>query len=198
MELSQVVQELQQLQTMTTLTACLQPIASFLGGAIDDLVPGIPIKVAIQNGVTFPFLPNPMFSLFSIPEIELVEAVKAVMKGYMQTVMGVLIELIDDAVEQLELPGLPTIPTIPSDYSQLKDYILGLSGYSTLKEALLAGWFPVQNLFQGISNPEVEIQNQLSAYMNDLLMLPLTIIVDFCNDVLSVLGFSFPLVCIDI
>ena len=215
-ELSQVLQELQQLQTLTTISACLEPLASFLGGAIDDFMPSIPgtdisftqiftmsadalyqkIKQAILNGVQFPFIPTPMFQKLSIPEIELGETVKAVMKGYMQSAISIITDLITQVVDQLELPGLPALPTIPTDISSLKQFILDASGFSTLEEALLAGWFPISQLFARISNPEIEIQNQLSIYMSNLLLLPLQIIVDFINDTLSMLGATFPLICI--
>lgn len=215
-ELSQVMQELQQLQTLTTITACLEPLASFLGGAIDDFMPSIPgtnisftqlltisadtlyqqIKQAILDGVQFPFIPTPMFQKLSIPEIESAETVKAVMKGYLQSAISVITDLITQVVDQLELPGLPALPTIPTDISSLKQFILDASGFSTLEEALLAGWFPISQLFARISNPEIEIQNQLSIYMSNLLLLPLQVIVDFINDTLSMLGATFPLICI--
>ena len=218
MELSQVLQDMQQLQIMTTITACLQPLVSFLGGAIDDFMPKIPgtdisftqliggnvevlyasIKQAILNGVQFPFLPTPIFQKLSVPEIEIVETVKAVMKGYLQTAISIITDLISQVVDQLELPGLPALPTIPTDLPSLKQFILNISGFSTLEEVLVAGWFPVPNLFPGISNIEIELQNQLSIFMSNLLLLPLQIIVDFINDTLSMLGVTFPLICIDI
>lgn len=215
-ELSQIIQELQQMQTLTTLSACLEPLASFLGGAIDDFMPKIPgtnisftqilggdpaalyaaIKQAILNGVHFPFVPTPMFQKLSIPEIEVAETVKAVMKGYMQSAISVITDLISQVVDQLELPGLPSLPVIPTDLASLKQYVLDTSGLPSLTDALAAGRFPVAQLFARISNPEIEIQNQLSIYMNNLLMLPLQIIVDFINDTLSMLGATFPLICI--
>jgi len=215
-ELSQVVQELQQLQTMTTISACLEPLASFLGGAIDDFMPTIPgtdiaftqilsgdadtlyaaIKQAVLDEVQFPFVPQPMFGKISNPELEVAETVKAVMRGYMQTAIGVITDLISQVVDQLELPGMPALPEIPTDFDSLKQFILDLSGLNTLGEVLAAGWFPVPQLFSGISNPEIEIQNQLNIYMNNLLMLPLQIIVDFINSTLSMLGAAFPLMCI--
>lgn len=217
-ELSQVVQELQQLQTMTTVSACLEPLASFLGGAIDDLMPTIPgtdisftqvlsgnvdalyagIKQAILDGVHFPFVPQPMFIKISNPEIEIAETVKAVMRGYIQTAISVITDLISQVVDQLELPGMPALPEIPTDIDSLKQFILDLSGLSSLMDVLSMGWFPVPQLFSGISSPEVEIQNQLNIYMNNLLLLPLQIIVDFINNTLSMLGAVFPLICISI
>jgi hypothetical protein len=235
LEIIQLVQGLQQFQMMTTLMAGLQPLVSFLGGAIDDLLPKISgtdlnlmsllsinanqvytaISTAIANGITFPFVPSPIFNGLTIPAVEAVATVKAVVNGYFMQVMDVLTDLIGQITEQLELPALPTLPQIPTlsdiqqvllaafpEFQTLQDLIQSGISVSQLFSALILAGFPPlilpDPLIPSFSSFEIEFQEAITILHMELLSRPLTIIIDFLQNTLGQLGFEFPLLCVSI
>lgn len=234
LELSQLIQELQNVQLNTTLMALIEPLVSFLGGALEDLLPKIPhtdltlldilssqtdaiytaVKVALEQGFTFPFVPNPIFGSISIPAIEAVNTVKMVLRGYQTLLVTLLTDLIEQVTELLLLEGLPALPTIPS-LSEVKALILAafpnfddieaifLSGvdisalFATL--SLAAGLPPLilpQPLFDGLSNFDIEFNEALSIFYSHAITAVMSVIVDFVQNILSMLSFNFPLLCI--
>lgn len=235
LEIIQLVQGLQQFQMMTTLMAGLQPLVSFLGGVIDDLLPKISgtdlnlmsllssnanqvytaISTAIANGITFPFVPSPIFNGLTIPAVEAVATVKAVVNGYFMQVMDVLTDLIGQITEQLELPALPTLPQIPTlsdiqqvllaafpEFQTLQDLIQSGISVSQLFSALILAGFPPlilpDPLIPSFSSFEIEFQEAITILHMELLSNPLTIIIDFLQNTLGQLGFEFPLLCVSI
>lgn len=233
LEMIQLVQGLQQLQLMATLTAGLQPLISFLGGAIEDLLPKISgtdlnlislltmdasqiyaaIAQALANGITFPFVPKPLFNRLTIPAVESVATVKAVVNGYFMQVMDLLTDLIGQITDQLELPVLPTLPQIPTlseiqqallaafpEFDTLQALIQSGISVSQLFSALLFVGFPPLTLpdplIPSFSSFEIEFQEAITILHMELLSKPLTIIVDFLQNTLGQLGFEFPLLCV--
>lgn len=166
MEIMQLIQELQQFQLMTTLTAGLQPLVALVGGALEDLLPKIAgtdltlidilamdsnaiyaaIRQALLDGVVFPFVPNPIFGGLSMPNIEIVATVKAVMKGYVIEVMNLVTDLIGQACDLLILPAMPTLPTIPTLDEIKAAILLAFPEFETIQE-LLASGISVSNIF---------------------------------------------------
>jgi len=172
LEIVQLVQELQNFQLQTTLMALIQPLVSFLGGALEDFLPKIPhtdltlidllacnpnqiydaIEVAIdEHGLSaFPFVPNPMFGSFSAPAIEAVNVVKMIVRGYYVAILNVITTLISSVTDILEVAGLPTIPTIPT-LSDITDALLAaFPQFNSLSELIQSG-ISVDDIFGALS-----------------------------------------------
>ncbi|PTQ91279.1 hypothetical protein [Agitococcus lubricus] len=161
----------------------------------------------------FPFVPKPMFGSFSIPAIEAVNVVKMVVRGYYIAVLNVISSLIDQVTDILELAGLGVLPTIPTlsaitaalmaafpQFDNLSALIQSGIGIQDIFSMLLFSGFPpiaIPNpLIPSFSSHEIEFQEALSIIYSDFLTIPLAIIIDFVQDTLGMLGFSFPLLCI--
>lgn len=136
LEIVQLVQELQSFQFLTTLSALAAPLAGFLGGAIDDLLPKIPgtgigltgllacdpsgLYAAVQAAITehgigaFPFVPTPIFHGISAPALETVNIVKFVLKGFMQSLTDAIFGLINSVTGELGLAAMPALPSFPT------------------------------------------------------------------------------------
>lgn len=233
-EISQIIQGLQSYQLLFTQGSFLTTFTDFLGLDISIVLPKIPgtdlnlqnllaldpvaiydgIAQAILDGVTFPFVPNPMFYTFDFPALDIVNTVNAVVNGYMQQVITTATSLITSITDQLEIPGMPALPAFPS----LSDiYTIMLAKFPTFPdiESLILSGIPIPDLFSltvpgfpalpdlpaplipNFSSYDIEFKTALNTYFANLTTAPLQTIVNFCNGPLSSLGFSFPLLCVD-
>lgn len=172
LELSQLVQELQAYQISLTLFNIFKPLADFLGGALEDLLPKIPntdltlldiiagdpapiyaaIQQALADGLTFPMIPSPLFGDLSIPALEAVATAKALLRGYPALLVAKIKELIELATGVLELPGLPEIPSIPTR-DDIEALILELFPEAESMLDVLRGGVTLSALFAGLSFP---------------------------------------------
>lgn len=235
MEIVQLIQGLQDFQLQTTLMALIEPLVSFVGGALEDFLPKIPhtnltlidllaanpsviyqevmAAIAIYGVNIFPFVPNPMFGNLSLPSIEIVNIVKMVVRGYYIVLLSTITSLISTVTDILQIGNLTAIPTIPTLPEVLSKLLLVFPEFSNISQLIQSGisldvlfaalsfdGFPPlifpSPLIPSLSSYELEFQEALSILYSDFLTIPLAIIVDFVQDVLSMLDFSFPLLCI--
>lgn len=235
MEIVQLIQGLQDFQLQTTLMALIQPLVSFVGGALEDFLPKIPhtnltlvdllaanpsviyqeimAAIAIYGVNIFPFVPNPMFSNLSLPSIEIVNIVKMVVRGYYVALLNTITSLISQVTDILQISNLGAIPTIPTLSEMLSTLLLAFPEFANINQLIQSGLsidvlfaalsfngfpplvLPVP-LIPSFSSYEIEFQEALSIIYGDFLTIPLAIIVDFVQNALSMLGFSFPTLCI--
>jgi len=184
------------------------------------------VKQAIINkaNALWALVPNPMFHSFLNPDIQLVNTVKMLVKGYMSTLVTFITNLINQVVGQLHLPGLPTIPTFPTlqqIYALILAQIPGITipsipDFSHIMTLIPDALKKVQTLFANLSIPgfgalmgmlpnplipnhnnfEVDFMQALNTLYSKLNNFIWNIIMNFCNTILSMLSFSFPLICI--
>jgi hypothetical protein len=189
-----------------------------------DLMALIPNKIstAIQQALAhfgpgiFPALPVPLYYAVNIPSIQVTTAVKMAIKGYMNTLILLVESLINKVIGKLHLPGLPTIPVVPT-MDVIMGMILGsiptfptsitalLNKYSLnalLARVVIPGFpaFPAlpEPLIPKLNMPEINLMEGINILYTNLLALPMTIMMDFCMRVLTMIGFSFPTICITI
>ncbi|EON13161.1 hypothetical protein [Pandoraea sp. SD6-2] len=183
-------------------------------GAIYD---GVAAALAEYGSGIFPFVKTPIFQGLSIPSIEIVTTVKMAIKGYMNTLLGTVSGLIDQVTGKLKLPGMPALPTLPS-FEAISAQIMGaFPGFPDLSalirsgsvslNALLASVgalvpaFPAlpalpEPLIPNLSSFEHEFNEGLNVLYSSLVAYPMTLIMNFVTSTLSMLGFSFPAMCI--
>lgn len=180
-------------------------------------LPNIPIP-------EFPTLPIPMFSTLSIPSIELVNTVKLILKDYMNTLMNIIPNLVNQVVGILELVGIPTLvvpqlPTLDEIKAQIAalvqwpdfditlpefpplDFLKNFSVSELLSQITVPGFpsFSIPDpLFPNYSNFEHELMEGLNILYQEMIAYPMQQIMNFLNNFLSILGFSFPTICIPI
>ena len=170
---------------------------------------------ALEDFSPFSFLPTPIFQNLVIPEIELLNQVKFITTGYMNALISTLTSLIGSVTNQLDLSSLPSLPTVPS-FSSLTNMLL--SQFPTFPDLLsiLKSNISLADLFNFtipgfpafpslpsplISNfisPEIALMETLKIMYAELISYPMSIILNFCNTVLTAISFSFPLLCIPI
>jgi hypothetical protein len=177
----------------------------------------ISAAVAQYGAGIFPFLKTPIFGSLSIPSIEIVATVKMVIKGYMSALLGTVFGLINQVTGKLKLPAMPALPTLPT-LAQIEAQIMGAfpgfpslsalinSGEASLNAMLASVWalvpsFPAlpalpSPLIPNFSSLEHEFNEGLNVLYSSLVAYPMTLIMNFVTSTLSMLGFSFPTLCI--
>ena len=170
----------------------------------------------------FPTLPIPMFGTLSIPSIELVNTVKLILKDYMNTLMNIIPNLVNQVVGILALVGIPTLqvpqlPTLDEIKAQIAalvqwpdfnitlpefpplDFLQGFSISELLSQITVPGFpsFTIPDpLFPNYSSLEHELIEGLNILYQQMIAYPMQQIMNFLNQFLSILGFSFPTLCI--
>ena len=171
---------------------------------------------------SFPTLPIPMFGSLSIPSVELVNTVKLILKDYMNVVTGVITGLINKATSILQIasfPGIPAFPSMTEIMGQISELVkwpgfdINLPTFPSLD--FLTG-FSLNDLFGGLSFPsfpsislpdplipnysnfELEFMEGLNIMFQTLITTPMNLIINFLNGPLSIIGFSFPTLCVSL
>ena len=178
----------------------------------------------IQSNIgSFPFIDLPIYINIHCPDFELVTIVQGIIKGYLNDVINIIPNLITSVLNKLGLSNLlPTLPVLPTIteleaaiISYAKSLLPSLPSLPNLSniiesglriETLILGLsFPgltipsIPNpLILGFNNPALVLREGIQMLYQEFLNGPLTIIVNFCNTVLSAVGFSFPPICITI
>ncbi len=165
------------------------------------------IVKAIKSGVKLPYLPLDMFSGFSNFSKEALLSLKMILVGYKELLIDTMQSLIKQVMSILDISGLiPVIPTIPT-FEQLKstalDYFDDCKSWEELMSEVspdaildvfgLGGFLIPESLFiPNFSNFEQYIMESLNQIKDSLLTLGLGMLVDFIENNLGFLGFSFP------
>lgn len=171
------------------------------------------LQAAMEKGLTFPGIPSPLFPGLSVPGIESVNTVKAILRGYMADLVTKATDAINAACLVLTIPPMAAGPHIPT-YDDVVAFILEVYPQVAKIEDLEQLGITVQEIFAllvfpgipplilpdpllpGFSNFSIEMQEAMAIFRAHALTGPIGPIVDFCNDALGSLGFSFPTICI--
>lgn len=126
-----------------TMMNIFQPLASVIGGSLEDLLPKIPVldisildivggridalygavKAAMEKGLQLPFVPSKIFESFSNFEKEALVSLKMILVGYKELLINTMQSMISSAMSILKISGvIPVIPVIPS-IEQLKNLV---------------------------------------------------------------------------
>lgn len=171
---------------------------------------------------SFPTVPVPMFGSLSIPSVELVNTVKLLLKDYMNVLTQTITGLIDQATSILQIGsfgGIPSFPSMTEIMGQLAELVkwpnfdINLPTFPPLD--FLKG-FSLNDMFGGLSFPgfpsislpdplipnysnfELEFMEGFNIMLQSLITTPMTLIIGFLTGPLSLLGFSFPTLCVSL
>lgn len=184
-------------------------IIDIVSGNIQGLYDAI--LSALKQGVKLPYLPTNLFESFSNYTKEALLSLKIILVGYKGLLLDTMQGMIKKAMSILEISGsLPTLPKIPS-IEELKQMVLAAfpdyeSWYELITNVdvnkiisifgLGAFLLPEINFIPNFSNIEKYLMESLNQISDHYSTLGLTMLVDFVESTLGMLGFSFPLFCI--
>jgi len=145
-----------------------------------------------------------------------------ILKDYMNIVTGSIVGLIGIATSILQISsfgGIPSFPSMTEIMGQIAELVkwpnfnINLPTFPT--PDFLNG-FSLNDLFGGLSFPgfpsislpsplipnysniELEFMEGLNIMFQTLIMTPMNLIINFLNGPLSVIGFSFPTLCVSL
>ena len=145
-EINEFIEGLKNYQDMLSQFNILKVLADVIGGAIEDLIPKIPIinisiidilsgnikslydavKQMILEQIEIPFVPLPLYETISNYTKEVVASVKMILTAYKNMLTTAITDMIKQVLDILEisaiLPLLFTIPTV----EELKELLLAL------------------------------------------------------------------------
>ena len=134
-EINEIVEGIKHYQDIITMGGIFEGLVSVIGGALDELIPPIPVlgipftavlkmdaealyeavKQAILNSVQLPFITLPLFEGFRSLAQELVYTVKTILIGYknilVETMNGMIKQVLDILEITATLPSLLVVPT---------------------------------------------------------------------------------------
>lgn len=145
-EINEFIEGLKNYQDMLSQFNILKVLADVIGGAIEDLIPKIPIinisiidilsgnikslydavKQMILEQIEIPFVPLPLYETISNYTKEVVASVKMILTSYKNMITTAITDMVKQVLDILEisaiLPLLFTIPTV----EELKEILLSL------------------------------------------------------------------------
>lgn len=162
--------------------------------------------------ITLPYVSLPILNSLSIPDFELKNKVTLLIKGYLINLIPNIVGIINSVTGILHLSALPSLPHFPT-MEELKNIMLNkFPSVPDIKTLLSKGislvdifdfdipGFPKFSfpspLIPNFSSIEVEFTELINILYNEMILTPMKIIVDFCKNVLGMLGFTFPTFCI--
>lgn len=184
-------------------------LLDIVGGNIKGMYDAV--KSALSKGLSLPFLPTNIFESYSNLEKEALVALKMILVGYKEALLNTMQSMVSSAMSILKISGvLPVLPTIPT-IDQLKalalqafpEYdswysliskvevskIIAVLGFSTLI-------IPEIGFIPNYSNYEQYLMESLNQIKDGLISQGLKMMVDFVENTLGVIGFSFPTITI--
>lgn len=184
-------------------------LLDIVGGNIKGMYDAV--KSALSKGLSLPFLPTNIFENYSNLEKEALVALKMILVGYKEALLNTMQSMVSSAMSILKISGvLPVLPTIPT-IDQLKalallafpEYdswysliskvevskIIAVLGFSTLI-------IPEIGFIPNYSNYEQYLMESLNQIKDGLISQGLKMMVDFVENTLGVIGFSFPTITI--
>lgn len=152
---------------------------------------------------------------YTIPDIQVQHSLSYVVRNYQPSIITFIIDLIKSVTDDLELPnisGIPSIPTLPD----ITNMIVSMSGFPSINELMLnLNSIDLSALFGSLSFtgfpsfsmpaivmptlgiPELGFNELMLNYMSMLATVPLDKIIQFVTSTLSMLGFTFPIMCVN-
>lgn len=230
-ELMEVIDAIKYQADTLTMMNIFKPLASVIGGALEDIIPKIPtlnfsiidivsgniqglydaILSALKQGVKLPYLPTNLFESFSNYTKEALLSLKIILVGYKGLLLDTMQGMIKKAMSILDISGLlPTLPKIPS-IEELKQMVLAafpdytswyelITNVDVIKIISIFGLgaflLPEIDFIPNFSNIEQYLMESFNQISDHYSTLGLTMLVDFVESNLGMLGFSFPLFCI--
>lgn len=174
------------------------------------------VKEFIMSNLQLPFVPFPLFDNFSNYAKEVVLSVKIILTSYKDALLQALKSCIEQVLDILEIsaviPFLFAIPTI----SELKDLLFTLYPEAKSIYDIVSNFeiedvldnlknllpFPIPNFtypfINFYSNLEEELINRLNQIVDYVSSLNLQTLVDFVQNTIGQLGWSFPTICVEL
>lgn len=145
-EINEFIEGLKNYQDMLSQFSIIKVLADVIGGAIEDLIPKIPVidisiidilsgnikalydavKQMILDQIQIPFVPLPLYETISNYTKEVVASVKMILTAYKNMITTAITGMVNQVLDILEisaiLPLLFTIPTV----EELKEILLSL------------------------------------------------------------------------
>lgn len=223
-KISNWIHAFQQSSFLSVVKLIMDPIVSILGGAIDDLLPKLPvleltftnfislnvndlyeqIKIAFRTkydelAALFEF---PIFDGFDELDLTIPAIATNLFTKFFELTIGKLVKLIKQVTDILEIAGMPKLPEIPTKpeiksmmLEQMQQYNLSLAdAIKKLFPILPSPIIPVP-LFDTKDIPTIELEHVVSIIATEFQFLPMKIITDFIQDIL---GVDLPVLCIEI
>lgn len=230
-ELMEVIDAIKYQADTLTMMNIFKPLASVIGGALEDIIPKIPtlnfsiidivsgniqglydaILSALKQGIKLPYLPTNLFESFSNYTKEALLSLKIILVGYKGLLLDTMQGMIKKAMSILDISGLlPILPKIPS-IEELKQMVLAaFPDYTSWYELITnvdvtkiisifglgAFLLPEIDFIPSFSNIEQYLMESFNQISDHYSTLGLKMLVDFVENNLGMLGFSFPLFCI--
>lgn len=176
------------------------------------------VKAALDIPIDIPFLNLPLVDI-DIPELEAIMATSMIAKNYLMILPTFIAGLVDEVTDILEIGGMTfsvTMPTPEQVFNLLISLVPDVNNIDELIRKVQTGLdlaelfssfaippFPSISfsspMIPSINFPVMEFYMMLGAVMNSFTSFGLSIIMDFIVNTLSnYIGFSFPLVCLEI
>ena len=184
-------------------------IVDIVNGGIQGLYDAI--LEALKQGIKLPYLPTNLFESFSNYTKEALLSLKIILVGYKGLLLNTMQDMIKKAMSILDISGfLPTLPKIPST-EELKQMVLAafpdytswyelITNVDVIKIISIFGLgaflLPEIDFIPNFSNIEQYLMESFNQISDHYSTLGLTMLVDFVENNLGMLGFSFPLFCI--
>lgn len=186
-ELTEVIDAIKYQVDTLTMINIFKPLASVIGGSLEDLLPKIPVLnfsivdiingeiqplydavvEALKQGIKLPFLPLQMFENYSNYAKESLLALKMILVGYKEMLLTSMQDMVKDVMKILDISGIiPTLPTIPT--------------IDELKNIALSAFPDYTSWYELITN--VDISKIIGVFGLDLFILPeISFIPNFSN-----------------
>lgn len=183
-EINEIIEGIKHYQDIISMGNIFSALAGVIGGAIDDLVPRIPIldipfteiltmnadtvyeavKQALINGIQFPFIPLPIFEGFTNLAKELVHLVKSVIINYKNILIQTMQDMIKKVLDILEITAsIPALLTVPTA-QEIIDLILSFfPDYKSIYEVIKNTGKSIYELLQMTGLP---IPNMKDVFIN--------------------------------
>lgn len=184
-------------------------IIDIVSGNIQGLYDAI--LVALKQGIKLPYLPTNLFGSFSNYTKEALLSLKIILVGYKGLLLNTMQDMIKKAMSILDISGLlPKLPKIPS-IEELKQMVLAafpdytswyeiITNVDVIKIISIFGLgaflLPEFSFIPNFSNIEQYLMESFNQISDHYSTMGLTMLVDFVENNLGMLGFSFPLFCI--
>lgn len=184
-------------------------IIDIVNGNIQGLYDAI--IMALKQGIKLPYLPTNLFESFSNYTKEALLSLKIILVGYKGLLLDTMQDMIKKAMSILDISGLlPTLPKIPSieelkqmvlaafpDYTSWYDLITNVDVIKIISIFGLGAFLlPEIDFIPNFSNIEQYLMESFNHISDHYSTVGLTMLVDFVENNLGMLGFSFPLFCI--
>jgi hypothetical protein len=218
-----IAAELQCTQLLNLIYAIIQPVVNYLGIAIADILPNIPglginliqllegnvaqfiaqlESFSISTLLALAGIPAELYDKLVVPAFSAVHAFQLLVRSYFAALLNTLVSLIN----RISAFSLPTIPDFATFFAAVLSAIPNFSfnvNIPNLQNLLALVTIPgfaflsllPNPLYPNLSIPEFELIELLKNLYTDFITAPLTLILNFIQNILSI---TIPTICVPV